>query len=131
MHAPRFPRRKRDRNKAVVERANKNIRKGDIVQIITGKEAASKKTGKVLKIITETNRCIVEKANMVKRHRKPTQKSPQGGIEEIESSIHLSNVKFISRGAEKKNTEKKSPEKKKTTAHKETKTTPKKKASKR
>lgn len=130
MHAPRFPRRKKVRHQVVVERANKSIRKGDIVQVITGKEAASKKTGKVLRIITETNRCIVEKVNMVKRHRKPTQKSPQGGIEEIESSIHLSNVKFISRGTEK-NTEKKTPEKKKTAAQKETKTTPKKKASKR
>jgi large subunit ribosomal protein L24 len=88
---------KRVRKEIKIERANKNIRKGDIVQIISGREAASKKTGKVLKIFTETNRCIVEKVNMVKKHRKPTQNQP-GGIDEKEASIHLSNVKLISRG---------------------------------
>ena len=80
------------------ERANKKIKKGDIVQVVTGREAASKKTGKVLKILTKTNRCIVEKVNMVKVHRKPTQTNPQGGIDQKEASIHLSNVVLISKG---------------------------------
>lgn len=106
------------------ERANKNIRKGDIVEIIAGRDAASKKTGKVLKIFTKTNRCIVEKANMVKKHRKPTQQTP-GGIDEKEASVHLSNVRLISRGT----TEAKATAKK-TTAKSETKekAAPKKKA---
>lgn len=85
----------RTRKEYKVERANKNIRKGDIVQVISG--GSFSKTGKVLKIFTKTNRCIVEKVNMVKKHRKPTQQQP-GGIDEKEASIHLSNVKFISRG---------------------------------
>lgn len=66
MHALKQRNTKRVRKVIKIERANKMIRKGDIVQIIAGKEAAAKKTGKVLKIITETNRCIVEKVNMVK-----------------------------------------------------------------
>lgn len=108
---------KRARKEIKIVRANKQIRKGDIVQIISGREAASKKTGKVLKIFTTTNRCIVEKANMVKKHRKPTQNQP-GGIDEKEASIHLSNVKLISRGT----TESKSSGTKKTAAKTETKT---------
>ena len=112
----------RARKEIKIERANKNIRKGDIVQIIAGRDAASKKTGKVLKIFTKTNRCIVEKANMVKKHRKPTQNQP-GGIDEKEASIHLSNVKLISRGT----TEAKATGAKKTTAKTE-KAAPKKKA---
>jgi large subunit ribosomal protein L24 len=64
------------------------------VQVIAG--GSFSKTGKVLQIFTKTNRCIVEKVNMVKKHRKPTQQTP-GGIDEKEASIHLSNVKFISR----------------------------------
>ena len=128
MHAARYPHRKKDRTPVKLERANKQIRKGDIVLIITGREAASKKTGKVLKIITETNRCIVEKVNMVKRHTKPTQTNPNGGIEEKESSIHLSNVQFVSRGTE---TKEKTETKKKTTAAKTEKAPAKKKAAKK
>lgn len=129
MKAARYPFRKKDRTVEIEPRANKQIRKGDIVQIIAGKEAASKKTGKVLKIITKTNRCIVEKANLVKVHRKPTQTNPNGGIEEKEATIHLSNVKFISRGSDAKTTENKPAKAKKASTKTETK--PKKKAAKR
>lgn len=129
MKAARYPFIRKDRTIEVEPRANKQIRKGDIVQIIAGKEAASKKTGKVLKIITKTNRCIVEKVNLVKRHTKPTQTNPNGGIQEKEASIHLSNVKFISRGADAKSTEGKETKAKK--ASTKTEKTPKKKASKR
>jgi large subunit ribosomal protein L24 len=114
----------RKRKEIVIPRANKNIRKGDIVEVITG--GASGKSGKVLRIITKTNRCIVEKVNMVKKHRKPTQTQPNGGIDEIEASIHLSNVVLITRGtAETKET------KKKAAAPKAEKTTAKKKAAKK
>ncbi|MEZ4704278.1 MAG: 50S ribosomal protein L24 [Bdellovibrionota bacterium] len=77
-------------------RANKKIKVGDTVQVISGKESAAKKTGKVLRIIPKFDSVIVEKVNLVKKHQKPTQDNPQGGIKEIEAPIHLSNVKLIS-----------------------------------
>ena len=113
----------RKRKEIVIPRANKNIRKGDIVEVIAG--GASGKSGKVLRIITKTNRCVVEKVNMVKKHRKPTQTQPNGGIDEIEASIHLSNVVLISRGT----TETKAT--KKAAAPKAEKTPAKKKAAKK
>lgn len=67
------------------------IRKGDTVLVISGK--AKGKTGKVLRIDTEKQRVVVERLNMIKRHRKPTQQNPQGMIEK-EGSIHLSNVMY-------------------------------------
>ncbi len=84
------------------KRANKKIRKGDTVAIITGREAQAKKTGKVLRIIRSTNRVVVEKVNMVKSHQKPNQQNRQGGIVEKEASMHLSNVVFVSRASDTK-----------------------------
>ncbi len=66
------------------------IRKGDNVIVTTGREKG--KTGKVLTIFSATSRALIEKVNMVKRHQKPTQKMPQGGIVQKESSIDLSNL---------------------------------------
>ncbi len=67
-----------------------HLKQGDLVKVIAGKEKG--KTGKVLKVLKERERAIVEKLNMVKRHAKPSKTSPQGGITEKESSIHLSNL---------------------------------------
>lgn len=64
------------------------IKKGDLVFIRAGREKG--KTGRVLKVLGE--RALVEKLNMVKRHSRPSQKNPQGGIIEKEASIHLSNL---------------------------------------
>jgi large subunit ribosomal protein L24 len=66
------------------------IKKNDEVQVIAGRDKG--KTGKVLAINAKTGRITVEKINMVKRHTKPTQQSPQGGILEKETPIHYSNV---------------------------------------
>lgn len=66
------------------------IRKGDMVQIIAGREKG--KTGKVLRINPDKSRIVVEKLNLVKRNTKPTQTSPQGGIIEKEAALHYSNV---------------------------------------
>ncbi|MFH1018383.1 MAG: 50S ribosomal protein L24 [Pseudomonadota bacterium] len=74
-------------------RANQAIRKNDVVQVTMGREAG--KRGKVLSILTDKDRVLVEKVNMVKRHQKPTQKNKQGGIVEKEASLHLSNVMLI------------------------------------
>ena len=68
------------------------IRKGDVVQVITGKDKG--KTGRVLLVKAEKSRVLVEKINMVKRHTKPTQGKRTGGIVEKEALIHVSNVMF-------------------------------------
>ncbi len=66
------------------------IKKGDYVVVITGEYKGVK--GKVLKAFPKTQRVIVEKVNFIKRHTKPTQQNPQGGIIEKEAPIHVSNV---------------------------------------
>ena len=65
------------------------IKKGDMVQVITGKEKG--KTGKVLNILKKKNRVVVEKLNLIKKHQKPDSKG-KGGVVEKEGSIHVSNV---------------------------------------
>ena len=65
-----------------------HVRKGDLVVVISGSHKG--KRGKVLRLVGE--RIVVEKVAMIKRHQKPTQKSPQGGIIEKEGTIHISNV---------------------------------------
>lgn len=74
------------------------IKKGDTVMIVAGKGAAGGKkvTGKVLKVFQKKDRVLVEGYNLIKRHRKPTQRNPQGGILEKEAPIHISNVMVIS-----------------------------------
>ena len=69
------------------------LRKNDMVQVISGEYKG--KTGKILKVIPEKNRAIVEGINMIKRHTKPTPKNQQGGIVEKEASIDLSNIMLL------------------------------------
>ena len=69
------------------------IRKSDNVMVISGNDKG--KTGKVLNVFPKVSRVIVEGINLRKRHTKPTQKNPQGGILEKESPIHVSNVMLI------------------------------------
>ena len=70
--------------------AKTHIKKDDTVMVITGKDAG--KTGKVLQVLPASGRVVVEGINVVKRHTKPTQKNPQGGIMEKPAAIALSNV---------------------------------------
>ena len=74
-------------------KAKLKIKKGDEVVILTGKDKGSK--GEVLKVLPEERREIVQGVNVVKKHRKPTQLNPQGGIETIEKSIDVSNVALV------------------------------------
>ncbi|HHY06178.1 MAG TPA: 50S ribosomal protein L24 [Clostridia bacterium] len=67
-----------------------HVRKDDLVQVITGKDAGKK--GKVLNVDPQKGRVIVEGINIVKRHMRPTQVNPQGGITEIEAPLDSSNV---------------------------------------
>ena len=75
------------------------VRKGDTVVVISGKEKG--KRGKVLRILTKSNRVVVERVMMVKRHTKPSQQNPQGGIVEKEGSVHISNVMPVDPGSDK------------------------------
>ena len=75
------------------------VRTGDMVVVIAGKDKG--KRGKVLRVLTKNNRVVVERVMMVKRHTKPSQRNPQGGIVEKEGSIHLSNVMPVDPGSDK------------------------------
>jgi len=70
-----------------------NIRKNDMVMVIAGNSRG--KTGKVLKVYPEKNRIIVEGVAIMKRHTRPNQKNPQGGIVQREQTIHMSNVMLL------------------------------------
>lgn len=69
------------------------IRKNDNIVVIAGNSKGS--TGKVLKVFPKENRVIVEGVNLRKRHTKPNQANPQGGIIEMEAPIEVSNVMLI------------------------------------
>ena len=69
------------------------IRKGDKVRVITGKDKG--KEGRVLRTSPTERRIYVEGVNIQKRHSRPSQKAPQGGIIEIEGPIHASNVMLL------------------------------------
>ena len=69
------------------------IKKSDQVKVMSGNDRG--KEGKVLKVFPDTNRIIVEKVNLVKRHTKASRDVPQGGIIEKEGPIHVSNVMLV------------------------------------
>ena len=70
------------------------IRKNDSVLVITGKDRGKK--GRVLKVLPERNRLVIEGVNLIKRHTKPNpQKNIKGGIVEREASVHASNVQLV------------------------------------
>ena len=69
------------------------IRKGDRVVLLAGKDKG--RSGSVLKVLPKDSRVLVEGVNMVKRHTKPTQSDPQGGIKTKEATVHISNVALL------------------------------------
>ncbi len=69
------------------------IRKGDLVKVIAGDSKGSQ--GKIVEIIVDKNRAIVEGANMVSKHTKPNAANPNGGIVKQEAAIHISNLALI------------------------------------
>jgi large subunit ribosomal protein L24 len=69
------------------------IKKGDLVVVTKGRNKG--KRGKVLKVLPKKKRVIVEKVNLIKKHEKPSQAHPQGGIVELEGSLSLSNVMLV------------------------------------
>ena len=76
-----------------------HVRKGDTVIVVAGQERGKK--GKVLRVLPEKGRVVVERINMIKKHQRPTQKIRQGGIIEREGAIHLSNVMLVDPGSNK------------------------------
>jgi large subunit ribosomal protein L24 len=71
----------------------RRIRKNDMVMIIAGKDKG--KTGKVIRVLPNKKTVLVEQANLVKKHQRPSQKQPTGGIVDIEAPIHISNVMLL------------------------------------
>jgi len=71
----------------------RNIVKNDTVKVISGNHKG--KTGKVIMVIPDKNRVIVEKIQLVKRHTRPSSQTQTGGIIEKEASIHISKVMLV------------------------------------
>ena len=69
------------------------IKKGDMVKIISGNDKG--KTGRIIKVFPSKDRIVVEGINVVKKHSRPSQENPQGGIIEKELSIHASNAMYL------------------------------------
>ena len=70
-----------------------HIKSGDTVYVNAGEDKG--KTGKVVKVLVEKNRAIVEGVNMVSKNQKPNAKNPQGGIVKMEAPIHISNLNVV------------------------------------
>jgi len=69
------------------------VKTGDTVRVIAGDHKGSE--GKIVKVLLDKNKAIVEGVNMVKKHMKPSAQSPQGGIVEKEASIQISNLSLL------------------------------------
>ncbi len=68
-----------------------HIKKGDTVTVIAGDEKG--KSGKVLQIVPQKGRALVEGLNLAKKHMRKTEEDPKGGVVEMEASIAISNLK--------------------------------------
>ena len=76
------------------QRVRIRIRKNDLVEVITGRDRG--KRGKVLQVLPEKGRVIVQGVNFIKRHTRPNpQRNIKGGIVEREASLHASNVQLV------------------------------------
>ncbi|SHE92658.1 LSU ribosomal protein L24P [Flavobacterium fontis] len=69
------------------------IKSGDVVKVIAGDHKGAE--GKVVRVIREDNKAIVEGVNMVSKHTKPSAQNPQGGIVKKEAPIHISNLALV------------------------------------
>ncbi|GAA4446371.1 50S ribosomal protein L24 [Ravibacter arvi] len=73
--------------------AKRHLRTGDTVKVIAGNSKG--KTGKVVAVITDKDRAVVEGVNLVTKHLKPNAQNPQGSIEKREAGIHISNLQVV------------------------------------
>ncbi|MCB1205547.1 MAG: 50S ribosomal protein L24 [Verrucomicrobiae bacterium] len=79
----------------MAQRVKSHVKKGDEVVVISGNHKGSK--GKILQVFPEKSQVLVEGVRLIKKHAKPTQDRPEGGIIEKEGPIHISNVKLASK----------------------------------
>ena len=70
-----------------------HVKKDDTVAILSGKDKG--KTGRILKVLPEKGRVVVESVNIVKRHTRPNQQNSEGGILEKEATLDISNVQLV------------------------------------
>ena len=70
-----------------------HVKKNDMVQVLAGKDKG--KTGNVLRVFAETDRIVVAELNKIKKHSKPSQANPEGGIIEKEAALSVSNVMLV------------------------------------
>ncbi|MBK0377776.1 50S ribosomal protein L24 [Mucilaginibacter segetis] len=80
-------------NKKNTKPAKLKIRKGDLVMVIAGDSKGSQ--GKIVEIISDKNRAVVEGVNMISKHTKPNAANPNGGIVKQEAAIHISNLALV------------------------------------
>lgn len=76
-----------------------HVKKGDRVKVLAGKDKG--KEGRIIQSIPKEDRVVVDKINLVKRHQRPTQDNPQGGIITKEAPIHVSNVMIVCKSCKK------------------------------
>jgi large subunit ribosomal protein L24 len=70
-----------------------HVKKNDLVMVVNGKEKG--KSGRILRVLPEKEKVIIEKINFIKRHARPHGKQRQGGILEKEAALHISNVMLL------------------------------------
>ncbi|MEM9399631.1 MAG: 50S ribosomal protein L24 [Verrucomicrobiota bacterium] len=87
-----------------------HVKRGDEVEVITG--ANKGRRGKILSVLTKNDRVIIEGVNVRKKSIRPSQTNPQGGFDEKETAIHVSNVKKVEAKATAKKAAKKAAKKK-------------------
>ena len=75
------------------------VKKGDTVVVIAGKDKGKK--GQILQVLPKDQRVLIEGVNMVKKHQKASQKVKQGGIVTQEAPVHVSNVMYFEKKANK------------------------------
>jgi large subunit ribosomal protein L24 len=75
-----------------------HVKKGDTVKVLAGEYKGQ--TGKIIEMLPERNKALVEGINLVKKHNKPSAANPQGGITEMEAPIHLSNLMYVDANGE-------------------------------
>ncbi len=76
-----------------------HVKKDDLVMIVAGKDKG--KSGKVLRVMPDKGRVLVENINLIKRHTRPSRTNSEGGIIEKEAPIALSNVQLLCQGCDK------------------------------
>ena len=81
------------------KKAKLHIRKGDTVLVIAGDDKGKK--GKVLEILLEKNRAVVEGINIVTKHTKPSAGKPEGGLKKTEAALHVSNLQLVDPATDK------------------------------